>query len=97
MSDMAMFRQLTFLATQPGGGRLWSLGANENFRLSNDNHQDIKHADNRQELEKLFANHARLMFLRAASWIGLFTDVCGRNHLGNSGAGQSAGHAKGPF
>jgi len=50
--------------------------------LSDNNQQDIKQADNRQELEKLFANHARLMFLGTASWIGLFTDVCVRNHLG---------------
>lgn len=50
--------------------------------LSNDNQQNVKHADDRQELNELFANHARLMFLRTVSWIGFFTDVCVRNHLG---------------
>ena len=61
-----------------------SEGHNQTFRrLSNDNHQDIKQADNCQELEKLFANHERLMFLRAASCIGFFTDVCAQNHLEN--------------
>src|SRR5438034_7054393 len=53
------------------------------FRVasSNDHHQDVKHTDIRQELEKLVANHEGLMFLRAASWVGFFTDVCVRNHL----------------
>ena len=71
------------VTTQPQGAYHRGAQGELSAGLSNDNHQDIKHADNCQELEKLFANHVRLMFLRAASWIGFFTDVCVRNHLGN--------------
>ena len=56
--------------------------------LSKDNHQQTNDAHNRQELKKLFANHAYLMFLRRVSWIGSFTDVCVRNHLGMVGQAQ---------
>jgi hypothetical protein len=58
--------------------------------LSNDKHADEKKAENRQELEELFANHARLMFLLAKSEIRFFPDVCVQDYLEKHGAGQTA-------